>query len=102
MKHEIKIADKFGSRLSSGERAYPFRVSEIDPYITLCDSLVLDFTGVRSANSSFINALVSGLFEDHGAKLLKQLTFKGCLPTVKVLLNAAISLGMSKHAEQHH
>ena len=101
MKHEIKIAEVFGSRLSSGERAYAFRVSEIDPYVSLCDSLVIDFTGVRSANSSFINALVSGLIEDHGTPLLERLSFRGCLPTVKVLLNAAISLGMSKRGEIH-
>ncbi|SHK08668.1 protein of unknown function [Rubritalea squalenifaciens DSM 18772] len=98
MKHEINITEHFGARLSNGEEAYAFRISNIAPYANLCDPLVIDFTGVRSANSSFINALIGALFEDHGRELLKTLTFKGCLPTIQVLVEAAIQLGLTKHA----
>lgn len=102
MIHEIQLREHFGSRLSDGSLAYGFRVSGIDPYLNLpnCDQVVLDFTGIRNANSSFVNALISGLFEQHGAEALGKLVFRGCLPIVRVLVEAAIELGMSKHAER--
>ena len=102
MTHEIHLRDDFGPRLSDGSQAYGFRVSSIDPYLNLpnCDQVVLDFTGIRNANSSFVNALISGLFEQHGQEALRKLVFRGCLPTVRVLVEAAVELGMSKHAER--
>lgn len=100
MKHGIKLVEHFGTRLSNGEDAYKFRVDSIDRYISMCDHVTLNFTGIRSANSSFVNALVSGLFEKHGEELIGKLSFSGCLPNVKILLEAAISLGLNKHAAQ--
>jgi len=100
MTHEIHLHDAFGPRLCDGSEAYAYRVSNIDPYLALCDQVVLDFTGVRSANSSFVNALVSDLFKQHGAETLGKLVFRGCLPTVQVLVQAAIDLGITKHAER--
>jgi STAS-like domain of unknown function (DUF4325) len=100
MTHEIHLREEFGSRLSDGSEAYRFRVSKVDPYLAICDQVVLDFTGVRSANSSFVNALVSGLFEQHGVATLGKLVFRGCLPTVQVLVQSAVDLGIIKHAER--
>jgi hypothetical protein len=100
MTHEIHLRDEFGPRLSDGSEAYRFRVSKIDPYLAICDQVVVDFTGVRSANSSFVNALVSGLFEQHGAQALGKLVFRGCLPTIQVLVQSAVDLGIIKHAER--
>ncbi len=50
-------------------------VPTIDSYLDMpgCGSVVLDFTGIRSSNSSFVNALISGLFEQHGTAALKKL-----------------------------
>jgi hypothetical protein len=100
MTHAIHLRDEFGPRLCDGSAAYGYRVSKIDPYLAICDQVVLDFTGVRSANSSFVNALVSGLFEQHGPETLAKLVFQGCLPTSQVLVQAAIDLGITKHAER--
>ena len=102
MTHEIQLVDDFGSRLSDGSDAYAFRVSSIDPYlgISYCEQVVLDFTGIRSANSSFVNALISGLFEQHGSDALQKLIFRGCLPTIQVLVQSAVDLGMTKHSER--
>jgi hypothetical protein len=100
MTHEIHLRDEFGPRLSDGSEAYRFRVSKIDSYLSICEQVVLDFSGVRSANSSFVNALVSGLFEQHGAQALSKLIFRGCLPTIQVLVQSAVDLGMTKHAER--
>lgn len=96
MKLELNLAEEFGPRLADGERAAEFRMGRIDPYVGLCMQIELDFTGIRSANSSFVNALVSGLIEQHGPQVLERMTFKGCNPVVRVLVESAISLGMDK------
>jgi len=100
MKHTVHLAEEFGPRLSDGEDAYAFRMNSLDRYVSMCDQITLDFTGVRIANSSFVNALVSGLITDHREEVLEKLVFKGCLPTVRVLVEAGIDLGLSKIAEQ--
>ncbi len=101
MIHEVCLRDEFGPRMSDGAAAYAFRVSNLDPYIGLAqvERVILDFTGIRSANSSFANALVSGLFEQHGAETLEKLIFRGCLPSIQVLVQAAVDLGIEKHGE---
>jgi len=87
MNHEINLQSEFGTHLSDGAAAYEFRVSSIDPYLGMsqCEEVVLDFSGVRSANSSFVNALVCGLIEQHGEEALEKLVFRGCLPAIQVL-----------------
>lgn len=102
MTHEIRLRDEFGTRLSDGAAAYAFRVSNVDPYVGLdeCEQVILDFTGIRNANSSFVNALVSGLFEQHGVEPLRKLVFKGCLPTIQVLVQSAVDLGIDKHGKR--
>ena len=94
------ISEEFGTSPSDGAVAYAFRVANIDPCLSLCESIEFDFTGVRIANSSFMNALISGLFEQHGSSLLSNLSFRGCLPTIQVLIQAAVDLGMVKHEER--
>ncbi len=58
---------------------------------------MLDFTGVRHGNSSFVNALLTGLIEEHGEALLERMTFRGCNPLLRVLVEGAIALGIGKH-----
>lgn len=96
MKLELRMAEDFGTSLADGSRAMEYRVGHIDPYIGLCQEIVLDFTGVRIANSSFMNALVCGLIEQHGQDVLGILTFKACNPVLRVLVESAIDLGLSK------
>lgn len=84
--------------MADGATAAHFRMARIDPYVEICPEIVLDFTGVRNANSSFINALVAGLVEQHGEKVLQKLVFKGCNPAIQVLVEAAVDLGVSKIA----
>lgn len=102
MTHEVHLREEFGSHLSDGSEAYAFRVARIAPYLALdgCERLVLDFTGVRMANSSFVNALVSGLFELHGEEALRTVVFRGCLPVIQALVEAAVALGLAKHGEK--
>lgn len=96
MKHELSLAADFGSHLADGAEAAEYRRGRIEPYVDLCDEIVFDFTGVRTANSSFVNALVAGVVEQHGEAVLAKIIFKGCNPVIKVLVNAAIDLGVQK------
>ncbi len=98
MKLELQLVEDFGPRMADGYRAAEYRRGRIDPYIDLCEMITLDFTGVRNANSSFINALVAGAIEQHGERVLSILMFKGCNPTIRVLIEAAIYLGITKAA----
>jgi hypothetical protein len=96
MKQELSLAEEFGTHLADGATAASYRMARIEPYVGMCDEIVLDFSGVRHANSSFVNALVAGLVEQHGRDVLKVLVFKGCNPVVKVLVEGAIALGLQK------
>jgi hypothetical protein len=93
---DVQFAQEFGPHLADGEAAARFRLTRIEPYASLCDQLTLDFSGVRSANSSFMNALLAGLVEQHGEALLDRIVFKGCNPMVRVLVSAAVDLGLQK------
>ena len=96
MKLDLSLATDFRAHLSDGAAAAEYRMGRIDPYVDICSRIVLDFEGVRSANSSFVNALVSGLIEQHGEAILPKLVFKGCNTVIQVLVQAAIDLGLSK------
>lgn len=91
------LADEFGPRLADGALAAEFRAGRLDPYSDICAQIILDFTGVRHANSSFVNALVSGFMEEHGPEVLHKLVFKGCSSVIRVLVESAITLGLEKH-----
>ncbi|HUG10432.1 MAG TPA: STAS-like domain-containing protein, partial [Opitutaceae bacterium] len=65
-------------------------------YMNLCEEITLDFSGVRHANSSFVNAFVSGLVEQHGRIALEKVIFKGANPVLRVLIEGAIELGLQK------
>jgi hypothetical protein len=97
VKLELNLAEELGSSLSDGSAAAEFRMGRIDPNAGICSQIVLAFTGVCSANSSFVNALVSGFMEQHGPKVLDQLLFKDCSPVTRVLVESSITLGLEKH-----
>jgi hypothetical protein len=47
-----------------------------------------------------MNALVSGLLEQHGEGALQKLVFRGCLPPIQSLVQSAVDLGLTKHGER--
>lgn len=96
MNLDVPIAADLGTHLAEGAVAAEYRRGRIDPYVDICEEIVLDFTGVRTANSSFVNGLIVGLIEQHGSEVLKRVTFKGCNGVLRVLVEAAIDLGFAK------
>ena len=100
MNVELKLADELGTHLADGAKAVAFRMVRIDPYVAMNAEIVIDFTGVRHGNSSFVNGLLTGLIEEHGEALLEKMTFRGCNPLLRVLVEGAIALGIEKHDQQ--
>lgn len=96
MKHTVSIREEFGSFCADGEAALRFRQSRVDPYVDLADEIELDFSGVRNANSSFCNALIAGLIVRHSPEVIKKLRLAHCRENLKVLLSAAMQLGISR------
>lgn len=99
MKTELHLAQEFGAYLADGERAADFRTREIEPHLGFSGEIIFDFTGIRTANSAFMNALLSKVIEHHGERILDFLTFKGCNRSVQALVESAIDLGMLKFGE---
>lgn len=96
MKVVLVLAQTFGTHAADGARAAEFRMGRIEPYVEICDEITLDFSGVRHANSSFVNALVAGIVEQHGRSVLDKIVFKGANPVLRVLIEGAIALGLQK------
>ena len=94
--HTVSLLEDCGGILADGSKALTYRYRSIDPYLSICDKVTIDFSGVRSSNSSFMNALISGLLEQHGEAVLQKLIFKGCKPSLAVLVESAIELGICK------
>ena len=60
---------------------------------------MLDFADVRNINSSFANALIVPLIEQHGEEALKKLRFHGCNAVVRVMIESALILGVERSRE---
>jgi hypothetical protein len=96
MTREFKLAEIFGSFLAEGAKAAAFRMKEIEPIMGVYQEIVLDFSGVHNVNSSFANTLISPLIEAHGEVVLQQIRFKNCNAVVRVMIEAALSLGLER------
>lgn len=102
MNKELKLADTFGSFLAEGALAAAYRLEKIEPFYHTYRETVLDFTGVRNINSSFANALIVPLIEQHGEEVLKKLRFQGCNAIVRVMIESALTLGLERARSFSH
>jgi hypothetical protein len=98
MKLELSLAQNFGTFLAEGALAAAYRLQHIEPFYHAYEEIVLDFSGVRNINSSFANALIAPLLEQHGEEALKKLRFQGCNAIVRVMIESALSLGIERSA----
>lgn len=100
MNHELHLTPEFGSFLAEGARAAEFRLREIEPFFHTYETITLNFAGVRNMNSSFANALLVPLFEVHGRETLKKFRFQNCNPIVRLMIESALNLGLTKVHER--
>ncbi len=97
MNLELNLAKDFGTFLAEGALAAAYRLQRIEPFYHAYGEIVLDFTGVRNINSSFANALISPLVEQHGGEAaLTKLRFCGCNAVVRVMIESALALGLER------
>jgi hypothetical protein len=98
MNLELNLAKDFGTFLAEGALAAAYRMKHIEPFYHTYSGIVLNFSGVRNINSSFANALIAPLIDQHGEEALKKLRFHGCNPVVRVMVESALALGLEQAA----
>ena len=57
-------------------------------------AVTLDFTGIDLTTQSFIHAMISGLLRTHGEATLDALTFKGCEPSVRGIVETVVQYSL--------
>ena len=99
MNVSITILDEFGSFCADGEKAARFRFERIDPYVETAEQIHFDFAGVRNMSSSFCNAMLANLISQHSSSVVQKLRFANCRSNVRVMIESAIELGITRRAE---
>lgn len=75
----IHVRELCGSMLADGENGLAIRHKWLEPMIgNGAQKIVIDFSGVELATSSWLNAFIGGAVLDHGFDLLKKIDFVGC------------------------
>lgn len=90
----IKIIDICGDFAENKDKAREIR-NNIEPIFERTkESMVLDFNGVDSTTQSFIHALLSIFFQNHGEEALNRFEFKDCSVPVKSLIGTVINYSL--------
>lgn len=92
----FSMVQEFGTFLAEGRRAAEFKHSVVDPLLLTAEEIVFDFSGVRNASSSFMNALFANLVANNDDQIIKRVRFTGCNPTIQFLLQDAVEIGMQR------
>ena len=74
----IKLRPLTGAFAENKDVAQMIRIEMIAPALARGEILALDFSGIEGATQSFIHALISELFREHGGMVLDRLQFKNC------------------------
>lgn len=75
----IHVFELCGPMLGDGEHGLSIRHKWLEPMIgDGAKKIVIDFSGVELATSSWLNAFIGGAILDHGFDLLKKIEFVGC------------------------
>lgn len=95
MNINLSLLEEFGPFLGDGGNALKFRITRIDPFVHLAEKIVLDFKGIRMANSSFINVIFAELEINHG-KAVQKIECINCNPILQTLVESGYELGRQK------
>ena len=86
----IKIFDFVGTFAENEDIARSIRVEQIEPAIRSGKDVTIDFSGVDSTTQSFIHALISELYREHGERVLDIVSFKNCNEIVQKVIGIVI------------
>lgn len=95
----VRVHDEFGPFCADGERAARFRFEKIDPLIPTAERIIFDFAGVRGASSTFCTALIANIVSQNSPDVIRKLKFVNCVPTIRLLVEAAIETGLVRLEE---
>ena len=95
MNIRLSVFDNFGSSCVNAALASQIRGERVDPFLGDAELVVFDFEGVRSMNSSFCNALIANLICKH-PEMLARIKFANCRSNLKILIQAAVDLGLER------
>ena len=92
----LRMKEHFDSPiLTDGDKAMLFRITEVEPALSLGNSIIFDFSGVRNMTDSFTNACFVQLFFTHREMLGSRIQFKGCSPIIQHFVLSALALADS-------
>lgn len=86
---KLEMIECVGSFCSNGETGLNLLVDVVKPAIEKENRVIFDFTGVRSVNSSFSNALFGNIIKRYGRGVLKQITVSNANTYVQNEVKAA-------------
>lgn len=86
----IAIAKTVGEFAEDKDIAAKLRKEQILPALAAGQSIELDFRGVSLTTQSFIHALISQALRVHGEDALGKMSFKGCVPAVKDIIETVV------------
>jgi len=90
----IKMIDVCGDFAENKDKARQIRTEIKKIYDKENEIIILDFKGVDSTTQSFIHALLSSFFQNHGEAALDKFEFKNCSKAVKSLISTVISYSL--------
>ena len=90
----VTMQEICGSFAENKDQAKELRENFIKPALARKTRVILDFTGVDSSTQSFIHALISAVFQEHGERTLEKITFKGCNKALQSLITTVINYSL--------
>jgi hypothetical protein len=90
----IALEEVCGSFAENKDQARELRENFIKPALAKKKRVTLDFTGVDSSTQSFIHALISAVFQEHGEQTLEKMYFKGCNKALQSLITTVINYSL--------
>lgn len=86
----ISIRDSVGDFAEDKDAAARLRKRDLLPTLAAGNSIELDFRGVTLTTQSFIHALISEALRLHGEPALERISFKGCEPAVRDIIETVV------------
>lgn len=86
----LSILKSVGEFAEDKDSAARLRKGQILPVLSSGDSIELDFSGVTLTTQSFIHALISEALRIHGEQALAHMSFKGCEPAVRDIVETVV------------
>ena len=87
---KISLEKIVGSFAEDKDAAAKLRREKILPLLATGAALELDFTGISLTTQSFIHALISEALRQNGEDVLGRLTFRGCQPAVRDIVETVV------------